>query len=172
MGDPIDQTRIVEELSPQWIETLSSERRERARAVLAELVASWAVEADARPNPNAVLRFQREDLEAAAGANADRLAVLERELLRRKVDELNARTYQLGLAILDGELGESERRERGRGLLTEAEQFGQRAKSLGLEPADPIRRSLSDAVMEALYAVEGRAMSARLDRARAERLAR
>jgi hypothetical protein len=136
-----------------------------ARADLERLVESWAREADGTPNPEAVLRFQREDLEArtAGRAGDDRLAALRTHVLARRVDELSARTFALGKAILSGE--EADGRARGEELQREADALAGELRGLPPSPdLDPIRRTLGDAAMEALFAVDRRAMSPRLAR--------
>jgi hypothetical protein len=147
---------------------MDAAQRAEGERLLAELVASWAEEADSTPEPLAVLRFQKSDLEAA-GAGRDpveRLDALRLMILRRRVERLGAATYALGIAILEGEMTGDEAGTRGRELLSEAEALGQRVKALPQTPeVVPVRRELGDAVMEALFAVEGKAMSARLDRA-------
>jgi hypothetical protein len=172
MSDGIDKAGVAAELAPEWIGGLAGPQRAEGERLLAELVSGWADEADSTPDPAAVLRFQRRDLEAA-GAGKDpleRLEALRLAVLRRKVDQLGAATFALGVAILDGAVSAEEGRRRGRALLNEAEALGPLVKELPpTSEAMPVRRELGDAVMEALFAVEGKAMSARLDRERTTR---
>jgi len=175
MSDRIDQEAVVAELAPEWIGGLAGPQRVEGERLLAELVRGWAEDADSTPDPAAVLRFQHRDLEAA-GAGRDplgRLAALTLAVLQRNVERLGTATFALGVAILDGAIGGEESRSRGRELLSEAEALGSMVKALPQSPeAMPVRRELSDAVMEALFAVEGKAMSSRLDRERQDRLAK
>lgn len=175
MSAGIDQLAVVASLRPDWVEALVSTARPEAERLLAELVADWAREADKTADPAAVLVFQRQDLESA-GAGLDgpgRLQALRATLLRRKVDNLGGRTFALGVAILDGSMASNASQARGRELLTEAEALGAQLKELPQTPDFfPIRRELGDAMMEALFAVEGKAMSSRLDRERQSRAGR
>jgi hypothetical protein len=175
MSDGIDQEAVVAELAPTWIGHLVGPQRAEGERLLAELVRGWAEEADSTPDPAAVLRFQHRDFEAA-GAGRDPLGrreALRLAVLRRKVERLGAATFALGVAILDGAIPEEDSLSRGRALLSEAEALGSLVKALPQSPeAMPVRRELSDAVMEALFAVEGKAMSSRLDRERQDRLAK
>jgi hypothetical protein len=175
VSDSIDQEAVVSSLTPEWVDVLPVAERPEAKRLLAELVADWAREANKTADPAAVLVFQRQDLESGAGHTgpAGRLPALKQTLLRRKVDHLGARTFALGVAILDGALEGGEARARGRELLTEAEALGAQMRELPQTPeAMPIRRELGDAMMEALFAIEGKAMSARLDRERQDRARR
>jgi hypothetical protein len=112
-----------------------------------------------------VLAIQRQDLERALAdrEDADRLAVLRSRALTRRAERLSGETFALGRAVADGSATDPEAREEGRRLLAEAEEL---SSALGDAPElQPARRMLSDAVMEALYAVERKAMSPRLSRA-------
>jgi len=144
---------------------LESEYGAGARDELRWLVEDWAREADPTPNPDAVLRFQREDLEArTAGRDGDaKLDALRTHVLARRVDRLSARTFALGKEILSG--GEPDGRARGEALRQEADTLAGELKRLPPSPdQEPIRRALNDAVMEALFAIERKAMSPRLAR--------
>ena len=172
MTTGIDRQRVTADLAREWLSGLSGARRAEGERLLGDLVAGWAEEADATPDPNAVLRFQRSDLEAAgAGRDANgRLEALRLIVLRRAIDRLGAETYALGVAILDAKVGGEEARGRGRDLLDRAEALAPGVKALPQNPeAVPLRRELNDAVMEALFAVEGKAMSPRLERERQQR---
>jgi hypothetical protein len=165
----IDKAAVLAEVSPAWTEGLDGAELDEARRLLDAVVDDWAVEADPTPDPAAVLRFQQADLAATLSAEpAERLAALRTRVVGRAVDRLSTRTYALGEAILAGSVGDDEAREQGSVLLHEAEALGPSVAALSASPtADAARRDLSDAVMEALYAVERKAMSARLARSTA-----
>jgi hypothetical protein len=163
----IDQELVRRQLNAEWLDGLEGAERDEAARLLDEVVADWAREADPTPDPEAVLRFQREDLETLRQGRdgAARLGALRTHVLARRADHLGTETMQLGRAILTGEAQDPDARERGRELLRRAEQLAAELKSLPPSPeADAARREVSDAVMEALYAVEREAMSPRLAR--------
>lgn len=147
---------------------LEAEYGAGARDELQWLVEDWAREADRTPNPDAVLRFQREDLEArTAGRDGDaKLDALRTHVLARRVDRLSARTFALGKEILSG--NDADGRARGEELREEADALAGELGRLPPSPDhEPIRRALGDAVMEALFAIERKAMSPRLAREQA-----
>jgi hypothetical protein len=138
-----------------------------ARELLEWLVEDWAREADPTPNPDAVLRFQREDLEArTAGLEGPaRLQALRAHVLARRVDHLGARTFALGKGILAGDVADGDARARGEALREEADALAAELSALPDSPGlEPVRRALGDAAMEALFAIERKAMSPRLAR--------
>ena len=161
----IDTSAVLSELTPEWLAGLSGEARDEGEALLREIVEDWAREADPTPDPEAVLAIQRQDL-AALGGSGDRLSALRVRALTRRVEHLSTETFALGRAILDGSAGDDdEARARGRALLDRAEGLGAELGTAADPRLDGARRELSDATMEALYAVERKAMSARLSRA-------
>ena len=150
---------------PAVLGELEAEYGTEARDELHWLVDDWAREADPTPNPDAVLRFQRQDLEArTAGRDGDaKLDALRTHVLARRVDHLSARTFALGKEILSGD--DADGRARGEALREEADALADELRRLPPSPDhEPIRRALGDAVMEALFAIERKAMSARLAR--------
>ncbi len=166
-GTGIHKEQVIAELSPEWLAGLEGPELEEGRRLLAEIVDDWAREADPTPDPAAVHRFQREDLEALGRGRdaAGRLGVLRTRALGRRVDRLSVGTYALGRAILNGAVDDEHARGQGQALLREAERIAAELKRLPHAPeTEPIRRDLGEAVMEALYAVERKAMSARLAR--------
>jgi hypothetical protein len=144
---------------------LEAEFGAEARDDLERLVDDWVREGVTSSNPDAVLRFQREDLEArTAGLEGQAKAdALRAYVLARRADELSGRTFALGKEILAGH--DEDGRARGEALREEADALAGELDRLPPSPAlDPIRRTLGDAVMEALYAIERKAMSPRLAR--------
>lgn len=156
----LDQRSLLAELAREFPEPA-------ARKDLEWLVADWAREADPTPDPAAVLRFQREDLEArTSGRDASaRLEGLRAHVLARRVDHLGARTFALGKGILAADVADGDARARGEALREEADALAGELRELPATPElAPVRRELGDAVMEALFAIERKAMSPRLAR--------
>lgn len=166
-GTGIDKERVIAELSPEWLAGLEGDELEEGRRLLGAIADDWAREADPTPDPAAVHRFQRKDLEALGRGRdaAGRLEALRARVLGRRVDRLSVGTFALGKAILSGSVDDEEGRRRGQAFLRETEGIAAELKQLSPSPAvDAIQRDLGEAVMEALFAVERKAMSPRLAR--------
>jgi hypothetical protein len=137
------------------------------RSLAAELVADWAREADGDPDVEAINKVQRDDLDAALAdkTGGARLTALRVHTLERLVRHLGGKTYLLGCARIDGKVTPEAAHDQGKQLLTQVEALTARAKAVGDADGEArIRRALEDAFMEALYAIEGQAMSLRLGR--------
>lgn len=142
-------------------------QRDEAQRLLDWLAADWEREAARSSNPDAVRSFQREDLGARLrGSRGDaRLEGLRAHVLARRIDRLGGRTFTLGKAVLAGTVADDEARVRGEELRQEVDALGAELRALEPSPElEPLRRELSDAAMEALYAIERKAMSPRLAR--------
>jgi hypothetical protein len=129
-------------------------------------VDDWWREASSTPDPDAVLAIQRRELEqrAPGGGPAERLEALRRRAVERRIDHLDTAAFALGKDVLAGSVGDEEARSRGREYLDRAEALAGELDRLGTPAGDPARRELGEAVMDALYAVERKAMSPRLAR--------
>jgi hypothetical protein len=167
-GVPVDQGALVEELTSTWLAALTDAERAKAVPLLRELVADWAREADPMPDPAAVVRYQRDDLDATTARNGgNRLRGLDLELLQRRLNRLSAATFELAQETIDGKIGVEDSKRLGRDLLGECEEISSELAGFGSNAVtDAMRRSLGEAVMDALYAVERKAMSQRLSHAR------
>lgn len=163
----IDRHGLLTELSPTWLVGLSGDDLEEGQRLLAALVDDWAAEADPTPDPQATLRFQREELDAL-GVDRDpasRLAALRRRALGRRVDSLSARSYDLGRGVRAGTVDDEIGRREGKLMLAEVEALAAELRQLPADAAlEPVRRELQEAMLDALYAVERKAMSGRLAR--------
>lgn len=157
---------LIEELSPTWLDGLEGDELEEGRRLLAEVVDDWWREASSTPDPAAVLAIQKRELEerAPGGGPGERLQALRRRAVERRIDHLDTAAYALGKKVLAGSVGDEEARARGRECLDRAEELAGELDRLGAPADDPARRELGEAVMDALYAVERKAMSPRLAR--------
>jgi len=173
MSPPLDRDAALEHIRSTWPAALSEADQERALPAARELVTDWAREADTMPDPAAVGRYQREDLDATiAQVGGDPVKGLELELLKRRVNQLNAATFRLAQEILDGTVPDDESKPRGNELLKRCEQLAAEARDLDSNPVVVgIRRSLEESMLDALFAVERKAMSPRLARARPDSFA-
>ena len=165
-SEPIDQSAVAEELLTGW--TAADGDRAHAEELSRLLVADWAREADPMPDPDAVLRYLREDLDKiTADVGGSRLKSLEIALLQRRANQLNARAFSLASQVIDGTIDDEEARALGRVLLEECEVAASEIKGLGdSPPIGPISRSIQEAMLDALYVIERKAMSPRLAHAR------
>ena len=169
MSDGIDQAGIVAELEAELLKGIDGAGRTEGRRLLDQLVADWAREANSHSEPEAVTREQRKDLAEAMQATkgSERLVGLRQALLKRQIRRLSAQSFELGEKILGGQVSREKAPEEGRPLLRAAEQLAQELDELpATDERRRLRRDLENALMEALFAVEGGAMSARLSRAK------
>jgi hypothetical protein len=167
VGDAtVDRTALHEQLGQTWLEGLSGAEREEGERLLAEIVDDWVREASSTPDPSAVLAIQKRELEerAPGGGPAERLQALRRRAVERRIDHLDTAAFALGKDVLAGSADDEEARSRGREYLDRAEALSGELDRLGAPAGDPARRALGDAVLDALYAVERKAMSPRLAR--------
>jgi hypothetical protein len=141
---------------------------DRGRALLGRLAADWLDEARAGGAlANQVLSILRSDLERDTQplAPRDRLVLLEAEVLDRELRVLGNDSFALGKQIVDGNVADDDARSRGRALLSRLEAVAPKVDAITLEPKRvALRRQVDDAMLEALYAVERKAMSPRLGR--------
>lgn len=149
----IDRQAVLAELEPRYLDGLSGSDRIEAAELLREIVDDWAAEADSTPDPEAVLGLQKSQL-------GDGLQALRERVLTRRAEHLSAETFALGKAVLAGDVSDEDAAARGRELLARAEALG----PLVQDGPEVAKREVNDAVMEALYAVERKAMSPRLAR--------
>lgn len=163
MTDPIPgEDALTREIATRVLATPTPQVQQLARA----LAADWRREAgddhDLAPD---VLAILREDLdEALDGRDAEgRLLVLECEVLERQLRGLSRDSLALGKQVIDGEIDDSKAKAQGERLLKAAEALSPQIRAIPDEALRaPLQRDLNDLTMEALYAVERKAMSRRL----------
>lgn len=168
-----DKTRVLhDKLAPTLLAGMNPAQRKRADGLLAELLEQWAWEAGANELSASVYDILERELVAAShGKNEDeRFDLLWAEVVDRRLRVVSVATYALGQRVIDHAVSDEEARRRGHELLAQVEVLAAEVRSV----TDPTRRRLlertaQDAMLEALYAVERKAMSLRLERYRADR---
>ncbi len=166
----INQEKVFDELSSEWLSEFRGPESVEASELLRAIIADWASAANVSDDPEAINVIQRATLEPAVRerAPAGRLAVLRAKVLERRIQKLGTRTLALGKAIVDGQIDSDEARSTGEKLLAEAEELGPMIGAVDdQELMRPLRRELGEAFLEALFAVERKAMSLRLNRYKA-----
>lgn len=162
---PFNREAVITELSQAWLAGLSDPDREAGVALIRIFVDDWAREASTSPVPGTVLQILRADLAKilATTEPGQRLVSLNRYWLSRQIDRLSATTLALGKAVINGEISDDQARDQGQELLNRAEELAEHLQQLPDSPElQTLRLRLNDAMLEALYAVERKAMSLRL----------
>lgn len=163
----LDQKRLVSELTASWLQGLTGASLDEGQRLLRELVVDWAREADGDAECAETNRFQQEALsKAGAGKDATgRLDALRVVLLERQVRTLAARTFTLAKGVVDGAAHGDDPAAQGRALLQQAEALAAQVQKVqDANAAARLQRDLGEATMDALYVVERKAMSSRLQR--------
>jgi hypothetical protein len=156
MTDAKKKPSMAEELEARFAEGLKGADLSEAKRLIEALVADWKREAGSGPDAEAIHAEQWKDIESKAGSETAKA---------RRVRRVSAQTFELGTSILDGKTKAATAKTDGRRLLKEAEGVSEDLKSFPeSEDTRRLRRDLGDALMEALFAVEGKAMSQRLNR--------
>ena len=165
MSTTTDRQVLLDEVTASATIGMSASDAARTRALLDELVRDWYREAGTDDDAQAVLDLLRREhgaslagMPPSARIDAVRAAVLDRRIRR-----LGVQTLELGKRIIDGGVPRDDARARGEALMKEIEAAAAEVRTL----ADPgtrarLGRDLQEASMEALYAIEGKAMSHRL----------
>ncbi len=168
-----DQLR--QEITALVCDGLDGEMRVNNAALAGELVDDWNREANAGDNEaerKAVLNLLRSDLIAAlegAGAEA-RTQQLRLEVYDRRVRRLSVQSLTLGKGIIEARIPVEEGRKDGRKLMSQVEALAPALAALAASDRRAyLQRELEQVSMEALYAIEGQAMSHRLSHFAAER---
>jgi hypothetical protein len=153
------------ELAPAVLEGLEGDERVQGDALLATLLGEWIAEAEASGIGDRVLAILRSDLDKAiAGAGpGERLAMLDAWVLERELRVVSRASLALGKQVIDGVVSDDEARERGQAVLARVQELAPRIERIAADRRAPLRRQLEDAMLEALYALERKAMSSRLN---------
>jgi hypothetical protein len=159
---------LQKDLEPRVLAGLTGDDLARGRALLGRLLPYWLDEARAGGEHAAdVLAILRGDLERDVQplAPAERLVLLEAEVLDRELRALSSESFALGKEVVDAKVADDEARRRGRALLDRVAALSPRVDAITIEARRVVlRRQVEEVLLEALYAVERRAMSLRLSR--------
>lgn len=156
---------LYDEIAQPLLDGLDGAQAEEAQQLTDELIADWRREAGSGDDAPGVLAILKQDLfEAAQGRAADeRLELLRGQTAERAIDRLGARSLDLGERVLAGDVDDEAAREEGRAIMDEASRLSPRVQGLRQgDVAQRLKRDLSEINLEALYAVERKAMSHRL----------
>lgn len=161
-----ERQRLLDEVTTQVAGGLPAPDAVHLRALLDELITDWYREAGSDADAPAVLDLLRGELrDAIAGKPAvARIETVRAAVVERRIRRLGVQTFELGKRIVDGGVTRDDARARGEALLHEIEAAAAELRTLGdAELRARLGRDLQEASMEALYAVEGKAMSLRLN---------
>jgi hypothetical protein len=167
MKKTINQQAVAADLEGAWLTGLEGAELAEGKQLIADLVVDWAREADSDPDPESVLAVQRTDLGQAARCKSaqERLNVLRVEVLQRKINRLSVASWALGTGVVDHKIAAEAARAEGQKLIAQADALVPRVAAIAdADAVKRLRRDLNEVRMEALYAVEGKAMSIRLNR--------
>lgn len=162
-----DVDPLVREVESATLDGRAADEAPAARAELVELVRDWRREAGSDADAPAVIAMlRRELLEKLDGKPpAARRDVLRVESLERRVRALSVKSYALGQQVLDGKIPDEPARVEGQALMDAADALAPRLAAVVDEAArEVLRRDLNDVRLEALYAVDRKIMSLRLNR--------
>lgn len=163
-----EETRgdVMAGLEDKWLAGLSASDAARGHDLARALVADWEREADGKPEAKAILEILRSDFDAAAAGRTPegRLELLQATLIERQINRLSVESFALGKAVIDGTVELDEAKRQGETLLASIEALNPEVRSLtDADTQRRLRRDLGEAMMDALYAVERKAMSMRLN---------
>lgn len=159
--------KLVSELQPVVTVGFSVEQSKEARAELAELAADWLREIGEDADAPAVLALLRKELlERIAGRSpAERRDILRWQSLQRRVRRLSVQSYALGQQVVDGTIPPEQARAEGERIIAAIDGLAPRWQGVvDAQAKATLQRDIQEVRMEALYAVERKAMSVRLGR--------
>jgi hypothetical protein len=161
----IDRQVLLDAVTASATAGLPAERAARMQQLLDELVRDWYREAGTDQDARAVLDLLRRELDASLAGKpaAARIDAVHAAVLDRRIRRLGVQTFELGKRIIDGGVSRDDARPQGESLMKEIEAVAAEVRTLADASARArLGRDLQEASMEALYAIEGSAMSHRL----------
>jgi hypothetical protein len=171
MNDPkVEQ--LVKELEPEALGGLPAAQATEARAELSELAADWLREAGNDRDAAEILALLRTEFHEKLDGKSpmERRDIVRWQSVERRLRRLSVQSYALGKKVVDGTIADDQARTEGEALMAASDAITARWKAI----VDPqakanIQRDLGEVQMEALYAIEKKAMSLRLGRYAAHR---
>lgn len=154
-------------LLPIVTRDMTSADRSQSESKLEALLSDWLREAGDDDTAADTLDILRQDFLAKIQGKsaAERLQVLTIETLDRRVRALGRDSFALGTRVIDGAIARNQARARGQDLMHQADTLAEEVRAVGDPSAtEPLRRELEEISLEALYAIEQKAMSHRLSR--------
>ena len=140
--------------------------RPDAGELVDELVDDWQREAGDGADAPAILALLRREFldQAAARDEARRHDLLLEHMLDRRIRRASVRSWELGRRVVDGTIAADQARDQGEALMNVAKDIAPRIRELAdAEVVARLQRDLQEVTLEALYAIERKAMSRRLD---------
>ena len=169
-----DRETIVSEVAPGLVAGLAADEAAQARALLGTLVTDWLREAGGDRDAADILEALRSDFaDAVKDLPPDgRLRHVRKEAVERRIRAAQIESFDLGKRIVDGLVDDATARRDGAALQARADAIAAEVKLLGDEPdVRPLRRDLENVLLEALFAVDRKVMSFRLNRYQQDRQA-
>jgi hypothetical protein len=134
-------------------------------ALVDELLDDWQREAGEDAHAPAILALLRREFLDQAGARDEtgRHELLLEHVLDRRIRRASVRSLNLGRRVMDGAIESEQARSEGEALMSEAKEIAPLIRELGdSEVVARLQRDLQEVTLEALYAIERKAMSRRL----------
>lgn len=161
----INRHALVDQVAAGITPGLAIPDAARVRSLLDELVSDWYREAGNDSDAPDVIALLRKELDAALADKpaAVRMEIVRAAVLDRRVRRLGVQTLALGKQLIDGTIAQEDARAQGESLMKQIEEVAAEVRTLadaGVRAR--LARDVQEASMEALYAIEGKAMSHRL----------
>ena len=167
-----DVERIVKEVEPTALAGLPAAQLSDARSELSALVADWLREAGHGSDADDILALsRREFLERLQGKSpAERRDIVRWQSLERRVRRLSVASYALGQKVVDKKIAADQARKEGEALVTALDALAPAWQAVAdANVKARLQRDIQESRMEALYAIEQKAMSLRLGRYASDR---
>jgi hypothetical protein len=159
--------QLTNELANAALAGLSESEARAARAELSEMAVDWLREAGTDKDAPAILDLLRREFapQLAGKSPEQRRDVVRSASLERCVRRLSAQSYALGQKIIEKKISAEEARREGEALMAASDALAPRWQAIVDANAKAnLQRQIQDVRLEALYAVERKAMSVRLSR--------
>jgi hypothetical protein len=165
MSTTTDHQALLDELTAAVTPGMPDASAADARLLLDELVHDWYREAGSDADAPAVLDLLRRELETSIARKSAvaRLDAVRAAVIDRRIRRLGVQTFELGKRIIDGGVTRDDARAQGEALMKQIETAAAAVRGLtDVNARTRLGRDVQEASLEALYAIEGKAMSLRL----------